>query len=32
VIVLMPPYCTTPRQVKTVVGVLQDGLNEVLGV
>ncbi len=31
VIVLMPPYCTTPRQVKTIVDTLREGLGEVLG-
>ncbi len=28
VIVLMPPYCTTPRQVKTIVDVLQTAITK----
>lgn len=31
VIVLMPPYCTTPRQVNEMISALRDGICEVLG-
>jgi adenosylmethionine-8-amino-7-oxononanoate aminotransferase len=31
VLVLMPPYCTTRRQVETIVGALRESLREVLG-
>lgn len=31
VIVLMPPYCTTPRQVKRMVAAVQESVVEVLG-
>ena len=31
VIVLMPPYCTTPAQVSQMVGALRDGVDEVFG-
>jgi len=31
VIVLMPPYCTTPEQVSQMVGALRDGVDEVFG-
>ncbi len=31
VVVLMPPYCTTRRQVRTIVSVLHDSIVEVLG-
>ncbi len=31
VIVLMPPYCTTPRQLKQMVTALRDGIDESLG-
>lgn len=30
VIVLMPPYCTTARQVRKIVGALRDSIEEVL--
>ncbi|MBC8001766.1 MAG: adenosylmethionine--8-amino-7-oxononanoate transaminase, partial [Opitutaceae bacterium] len=31
VIVLMPPYCTTPAQVRKIVAVLRKSVAEVLG-
>jgi adenosylmethionine-8-amino-7-oxononanoate aminotransferase len=31
VIVLMPPYCTTPDQARTMVAALRDAIGEVLG-
>lgn len=31
VIVLMPPYCTTPAQARRMVGALADGITEVFG-
>jgi adenosylmethionine-8-amino-7-oxononanoate aminotransferase len=31
VIVLMPPYCTTPKQVETMVASLKESVMEVLG-
>jgi adenosylmethionine-8-amino-7-oxononanoate aminotransferase len=31
VIVLMPPYCTTPAQVRQMVGALRAGIAEVFG-
>ncbi|PYJ60464.1 MAG: adenosylmethionine--8-amino-7-oxononanoate transaminase [Verrucomicrobia bacterium] len=31
VIVLMPPYCTTPVQVRRIMGALRDALREVFG-
>jgi adenosylmethionine-8-amino-7-oxononanoate aminotransferase len=31
VIVLMPPYCTTPAQAGQMVGALRDGIDEVFG-
>jgi adenosylmethionine-8-amino-7-oxononanoate transaminase len=31
VIVLMPPYCTTPRQLKRMVNVLHESVSEVFG-
>jgi adenosylmethionine-8-amino-7-oxononanoate aminotransferase len=31
VIVLMPPYCTSPRQVTTIVGALREAIIEALG-
>ncbi len=31
VIVLMPPYCTTPAQAAHMVGALRDGIDEVFG-
>jgi adenosylmethionine-8-amino-7-oxononanoate aminotransferase len=31
VIVLMPPYCTTPRQARRMVGALGEAIGEVLG-
>ena len=31
VIVLMPPYCTTPTQAAQMVGALRDGIHEVFG-
>ena len=31
VIVLMPPYCTTPAQTAKMVGALRDGIHEVFG-
>ena len=32
VVVLMPPYCTTPAQVRRMVGVLGEGIRETLAV
>ena len=32
VIVVMPPYCTTPAQVRRIVSVLYDSIEEVLGI
>lgn len=29
VIVLMPPYCTTPEQIRTIVSVMRDSIQEV---
>jgi adenosylmethionine-8-amino-7-oxononanoate aminotransferase len=31
VVVLMPPYCTTPSQARTMVGALREAVAEVLG-
>lgn len=31
VIVIMPPYCTTKKQIRTMVSVLGDAIHEVLG-
>jgi adenosylmethionine---8-amino-7-oxononanoate aminotransferase len=31
VLVLMPPYCTTPQQMRRLIGVLRDSIEEVLG-
>jgi len=31
VIVLMPPYCTTPAQAEQMIGALRDGIDEVFG-
>jgi adenosylmethionine-8-amino-7-oxononanoate aminotransferase len=31
VIVLMPPYCTTPAQVQKMVAALRDGIAATLG-
>ena len=31
VVVLMPPYCTTPTQVGQMVRALRDGIDEVFG-
>ncbi|HEX7569711.1 MAG TPA: aminotransferase class III-fold pyridoxal phosphate-dependent enzyme [Verrucomicrobiae bacterium] len=31
VIVLMPPYCTTPKQLRQMVAALAEGVSEVLG-
>jgi len=31
VVVLMPPYCATTRQVKTMVGALADAVEETFG-
>ena len=31
VIVIMPPYCTTPAQARRIVGALRDSLREVFG-
>lgn len=31
VVVLMPPYCTTPAQLRRMVGALADSIGEVLG-
>jgi adenosylmethionine-8-amino-7-oxononanoate aminotransferase len=32
VIVLMPPYCTTPTQVRRIIGALRDSVEEVCGI
>jgi adenosylmethionine-8-amino-7-oxononanoate aminotransferase len=31
VVVLMPPYCTTPPQARRMVGALSEAVMEVLG-
>jgi adenosylmethionine-8-amino-7-oxononanoate aminotransferase len=31
VIVLMPPYCTTPQQLRKMVAALAEGVAEVIG-
>ena len=31
VIVLMPPYCTTPRQIRATVSALREAIQEVVG-
>ena len=31
VIVIMPPYCTTPRQARQIIGALHDSIAEALG-